>query len=320
MKRVLFISPAYFSYENIIKNKLEEKGFVVDWFDDRPKMTTIGKGIFRLFPFVLKRKAKRYINKIITQTQNNEYDFVFSVLGQAFTSKTMDRLKIVQPKAKCILYMWDSIDNFPNTLSFSNKFHECYTFDDLDAKKYNFKFLPLFIYNYNHEEYEEKYDACFIGTIKKGKYEKVSAIVSQLRKDGRNVFCYMYLQSKIVYLFYKLTDKSFRHAKMSDFKYEKLHLKEVTDISNASKYIIDCPMKHQDGLSMRTFECLGSKKKLITTNNNIVRYDFYNENNILVWDLYKENKNFFNNQYYDLDDKILQEYSLENWLDKIFNN
>ncbi len=318
MKRVLFISPAYFSYEKIIKEKLIEKGFIVDWFDDRPKMTIVGKGIFRLFPFVLKRKAKRYINKIIKTTKNIEYDYVFSILGQAFTAKSIDRLRKAQPKAKYILYMWDSIQTFPNTLKFCNKFDVCYTFDNLDAQQYNFKFLPLFIYSYEFNSKKEIYDACFIGTIKKGKYKMVSSIVSQLRENGKNVFCYMYLQSKIVYFFYKITDKEFRKTKINDFKYKKMPLEEVTKISNSSKYIIDCPMKNQNGLSMRTFECLGSGKKLITTNINIVNYDFYNEYNILVWSLYEKNHLFFDETYQKIDDQILKKYSIENWINKIF--
>ena len=40
----------------------------------------------------------------------------------------------------------------------------------------------------------------------------------------------------------------------------------------------------QVGLSFRIFEALGHRKKLITTNKDIVNYDFYHPQNILVVD------------------------------------
>ena len=52
------------------------------------------------------------------------------------------------------------------------------------------------------------------------------------------------------------------------------------EIFSDSRCILDAPQAGQVGLTIRTIECLGAKRKLVTTNSDIKNYDFYNENNI----------------------------------------
>ena len=58
------------------------------------------------------------------------------------------------------------------------------------------------------------------------------------------------------------------------------------------------------------------KRKFITTNKDIVNYDFYNSNNILVID--RKNPiidfDFLMTPYEELDENIYYKYSLENWI------
>ena len=42
-KRILYISPKFFGYENKIKQELEDLGAIVDFFDDRPSNDFITK-------------------------------------------------------------------------------------------------------------------------------------------------------------------------------------------------------------------------------------------------------------------------------------
>ena len=59
---------------------------------------------------------------------------------------------------------------------------------------------------------------------------------------------------------------------------------------------------------------------MITTNKDIVNYDFYNRNNICVID----RKNitipisFFDNEYENNDKEILYKYSVKGWIDDVF--
>lgn len=71
---------------------------------------------------------------------------------------------------------------------------------------------------------------------------------------------------------------------------------------------------------MRTIETHGMRKKLITTNQNIKNYDFYDENNILIVD----RKNpvipyaFVESKYKMLPENIYDKYSLTYWIKTIF--
>ena len=72
---------------------------------------------------------------------------------------------------------------------------------------------------------------------------------------------------------------------------------------------------------MRTIEMIGMNKKIITTNENIKEYDFYNSNNILLLnkDLSNLEKSFFETDYQELSSEIYQKYTLENWVKNIFD-
>jgi hypothetical protein len=70
---------------------------------------------------------------------------------------------------------------------------------------------------------------------------------------------------------------------------------------------------------MRTIETLGAKRKLITTNKQISRYDFYNENNIMILndDNFDEVTGFLKRKYQDIPEHIYKEYSLSSWVTNI---
>ena len=102
---------------------------------------------------------------------------------------------------------------------------------------------------------------------------------------------------------------------------EQLSITEVEKLILKSKIIVEIQRNDQIGLSFRIFEALGYRKKLITTNTDVVNYDFYNPQNILVID---ENnieipEDFVTSPYVDIDETILDKYRLENWVKPIFN-
>jgi hypothetical protein len=72
---------------------------------------------------------------------------------------------------------------------------------------------------------------------------------------------------------------------------------------------------------MRTFECLGLRKKLITTNFEVINYDFYSSKNILIIDRQKPSipLSFFTEPADESKFDILKRYELSNWLITIFS-
>jgi hypothetical protein len=119
-----------------------------------------------------------------------------------------------------------------------------------------------------------------------------------------------------MFFYYCIINKEFRKRKISDFRYEKLSSKEVEKIMKQSKCIVDAQYPKNTGLTMRTFETLGTRKKLITTNKDISNYDFYNKNNIMIVDRFNPiiNKIFFETDYEDVDKFVYDEYYIDNWM------
>ena len=78
----------------------------------------------------------------------------------------------------------------------------------------------------------------------------------------------------------------------------------------------------QYGLTSRCIEALGANRKLITTNENIKDYDFFNESNIRIIDRKNPiiNADFFISDYIKPKKEIYEKYSLKNWLINIFDD
>ena len=103
-------------------------------------------------------------------------------------------------------------------------------------------------------------------------------------KFNIDAYLYLYIQSRILYFVYKILKPSFWFVSMDKFKFKGLDYNTVNENIEKSNTILDIHHPKQTGLTMRTIEMIGMNKKIITTNKDIINYDFYNPNNILVID------------------------------------
>ena len=326
-KRILFISSKFFNYEEEIKNEIETMGGIVDYFDERPANTTFTKALIRLnLKKIIYFKINRYYKNIIEKIKNIKYDYVFLIAPETITVNIFLELKKQQKNAKFILYMWDSFNNKKNCFNLINYFDSIFTFDknDLNINK-NIKFRPLFyIRDYeniaNKKNY--KYDLCFIGTVHSDRYKILKKIEKQANDNGLKCYFYFYFPSKLYFWFRKIFDKDFRCAKYKEFYFKPLLKQEVLQIIEKSRAVIDIEHPKQTGLTMRTIEVFGAKRKLITTNSCIKDYDLYNKNNITIID--RKNPtlsiDIIKNDYFELEKNMYEKYSLQNWIKEIFLN
>lgn len=97
---------------------------------------------------------------------------------------------------------------------------------------------------------------------------------------------------------------------------------ENVEMVKDSKCVLDIVYSKQTGLSMRAFESMAAKRKYITNNAEVAKYDFYNPNNILVVDIndIKIPADFIESPFEDVDDKILYRYSVSGLVDELFEN
>lgn len=322
-KKVLFISPKFFNYEVEIVKEMEQMGALVDHFDERPQNTPLIKALLRLkLKIFLTKQISKHYREIIKNIRH-DYDYVLIIAPETITADIFIQIKKLNPKAKTIVYMWDSIKNKNVDHKIINLVDRFITFDPDDFKINNsIEFIPLFYIedykNLSKKTTGYKYDYSFVGTAHSDRYSVVSQI-KELLPSSLSGFLFYYSPSRILFCLQKMFISSFRTCHISDISFNPLKKDDVLEIVENSMVLIDIEHPQQKGLTMRTIEMIGAKRKIITTNNSIMSYDFYNENNILLIERSNIhiNTEFFNTPYVELEQEIYDSYALKNWLKKI---
>lgn len=330
MKRILFIAPVFFGYYKEIIKEMENMGLEVDYICDSASNSNLFKALSRLNKSFVEVPMKKYFkNEVLPKVEKEKYDYVFmiSAMSLSFTPKMIEEIRKKQDKAKFIMYQWDGENNIPYIVNFHKYFDKNYTFDRIDAelKPEIYNFLPLFYI----KEYEEvgktmieefEYDVSYVGTAHPQKYVMINEVSKKINEIYTKQFIYHYLPSKFKYFYHKIKDKEYKNVKLKDLNSEKIPKEKMMEIFSKSRCIIDAPQKGQNGLTIRTIECLGAKRKLITANADIKNYDFYNENNIYIYEGKIDlNSKFFKSEFEELPEELYKKYSLRNWIKVMIN-
>lgn len=325
-KKILFFYTPFFSYEKEIIKELEEKGAEVWAFNERPSDKVFLRILIRLNKKLIEKYIIDYYKKVMDSVVGIDFDYVFVLKAESFTPKVASLVKNRCPNSNFIRYFWDSVENYKDVDKVSKYFDDIFTFDSNDSDKYGYTFLPLF-YTRSYEDIAnadipQKYDLMFAGTIHSDRYTFISAITTQIQQLGGACYSWFFLPSKILYYKMKFQDKKMRAAKMTDFSFVPMSRDELMNFYSKSRIQIDIQHPKQTGLTMRTIETLGAKKKLITTNPHVKEYDFYNPSNILIVD--RENPvisiDFLKSHWEEVPNDIYTKYSLRSWLNTIFKS
>lgn len=325
-KKILFISPRFFDYEKEIILKLEEMGATVFFIDDRPKNDIFTKFVIRFnLHNIYEYNVVTHYKKSLGKLSNINIDYVFVNTPEGLTESILLLIKKFYPKSIYILYMWDSFRNRPNAKKILKYFDKKFTFDSLDAKENQMKFRALFyIDSYITKQYETQndYKLCFIGTAHTDRYLIVRNLFKNTRLNISNNFTFFYLQSKVMYLYKKVFEKAFREVPLDAVSFKPLSKKEARNTILKSECVIDIHHPLQVGLTMRSLEALGARKKIITTNKDIINYDFYSSNNIQIIDRTNPsiNLDFFEMPFKDYESELYFKYSIQGWLNELFFN
>jgi hypothetical protein len=314
--KVLFMCPDYFGIYKVIQKEIQDqtacelKSVIFEDYKYKNSFQKIHNFLAKTF---LKKNLKKIWaskERISNITENEYFDYIFVICPDFLLN---DELKYVTERAKkSIVYFWDSFDNisrYERTLPF---FDVKYSFEPNDVAKYNLNLLTNFYYNINRNLTPTN-DVFFIGTFDE-RIDLILAVLKSIYKSGKTA--QIYLQSD--------NDKTAAKYQTESIKFIKkpITFAESEKIYNDSKIILDVQKKIQKGLTFRVFEAMGKGKKLITTNEDIVNYDFYNPINIFVWkDTTVEiPSSFFETPYEELSQEVFKKYSLKNWVKTIFED
>lgn len=322
-KKVLLFSPYGCTkhYGVAIKEELEKRGAKVDEYDERPSEEAYMKIIIRLLKKKVPQIFKKYIDTVIAENKDKDYDYILICRGEAFTPLTIQTLRDAYPNAKVILYLWDVMHNcaMDDVLSACDK---AMSFDPEDAKKHNIGFRPTFFVNDYLKVKEIKdavYDIEFICTLYHPRQKMVKFLKKAFSSQGLKFYTYLYVPGLIRYMQESLCHYPFYTFR--DVNLNPISIPETIDILNKTRCMLDINPPYQVSLSTRAHEAIAARRKYITTNKHIMDYEYYDPNNILIIDI--DNplipKEFIETPFKPVSEEILYKYSVAGLVDDLFS-
>lgn len=309
----------FYGYEFRIKKAIEKHGHQVDFLYDIEKLSFVKRIVKKITGE--RRKFDLEYQMPLLDTISSDYDVVLVIVGRCLQPEFLDGIRGKNLNAKFVLYLWDDVLRVANFKEVCNKYDKIYSFDNLDCEKYGFEFLPLFYCeDCKISDCKKEYDIYSSLWNHSDRLKIVKQITTRYPDYQYNFYIYFfskrhYIKAKIAQIYSNDSLMPFYHSERMSY---------IDNISNMSKSksLLDIQHPTQTGLTMRTIETIGCGVKLITTNTEVKKYDFYNSNNI--WVINRENpeipKSFLETPYESLPNEIYSKYSIGEWVKKILNS
>lgn len=308
-------------YGEAIKKELQKRHANVILYDERPSQSSSSKIIIRLLKKKLPQLFGKYIQRIIFHNKQS-FDYILICRGEAFTELTIKMLRSAYPNAKIILYLWDILRT-TNVKEIIPLCDRALTFDPDDADENDHLiFRPTFFvddYTKISDCSDCKYDIAFIGTLHSNRHITISNFKRFFLENGINAFMYLYVPSRIVYI--KNLILKFPYISLKKVKFKPISLEDTIKVVKNSKALLDINYTQQKSLSMRAYEAMAAHRKYITTNQEVIKYDFYNPRNVLVIDINnpKIPKEFLHTPFESIPNNIMYKYSVAGLVDDLFD-
>ncbi|MCO4821595.1 MAG: hypothetical protein KC469_05975 [Flavobacteriaceae bacterium] len=313
--KITLITLDNWGFNSFIVNELRNQGHHVEHVDfntflfSYPTKTERNKNFFGK-TFLNKNVKKEHLHvEILKRLDRVEFqDIILMVKADYLLPKT---IKAIQPNGtKFISFFNDNYKRAPNIKNIYSYFDEVYSFEKEDVERFKFKFKTNFIYKeFPITTMTEEYSVFNISTYDLKRLRIIEEIAARL--DDIN-------ESYSIHSIGK-NAKPYQHSTKIEYAHENMSLSDIENHIKKAKALLDVHRENQQGLTFRVFESLGYKKKLITTNKDIINYDFYDAHNILVID--KNNveipKSFFETTYKELPEEIYQKYLLKHWVNNV---
>ncbi len=218
----------------------------------------------------------------------------------------------INPKTSKYVWFWNSVNDGLNVPLDKHTMHadvksmkkvgcKIATFDPFDSDVFDINYIGQFFNFSGITSLNNKiptYDFYFLGNKRcNSRIDILDEIESEVKKQG------------------KTFNKLLRGVTITNYiSYQK----NLEHVSNC-KCVIEVIRDNQTGLSLRALEALAMKKKLLTTNRNIVGADFYCSDNIFIWGVDDVNRlaDFIDTPYKEISESIVSKYDTQNWIKRL---
>lgn len=252
-----------------------------------------------------------YYNQFILNNRERDYDIVL-VMGGRFPDRFMRDLRKSHPKSRFILYLSADMYHYKFSDAYLRNFDKIFSYSLSDSEQYGFLYRPWFFSEKRRTI--KDIDISFIGSIHRNR-KKI--LYSCYNSGYFSVFYYIY-SDRIAFIrhFYEWRSMM-RYIKFNGLPYDK-----YIDMLSQSFATLDIPETNQNNITTRPIEAIATDTKIITTNKNIVNYDFYDPANVMIigktteWSAVRE---WLKLPYKPISEEIISRYSIESWCNEVIS-
>lgn len=264
-KNILLVASHFYGYDRLIQSKLNEMDYNVLFLNYWSPFRKLKIDVFLPPRYALKIHAKWLMYKL-SRLDIESLDYLLVIKGTTLQPVHLEYIFKRNPTICKIMYQWDSVSLF-NYLPLTKFFDKIFTFDMADARNYSFIYLPLFCAFPTNKiiGLAEDIDLLLIGSYNRERYNAAIHFYRLCQKYKFVFKCMIYIPFS-VYIAELIKGN---RISMKLCRFTPISMKDVVKYYQRSRAFLDVISSSQQGYSMRTIECYGFNKKLITSNHNI---------------------------------------------------
>lgn len=257
----------------------------------------------------LRKLATRFNLSLTNRFYNQNvlsYDVDTIIIFESLVSKHyISWIRFNFPRSRIIVWYWNIAQNTIDPESLQNAGVELWSFSRKDCKMFNMNFNPgPYFSELSYTKKNPIYDISFVGKDK-GRLESLIKLKDQFEKLG--------LTTNFIITPTNRFSRSIHYSRPVPYK-------DTIQLNSHSSVVLDLIEINDSGQSLRIFESLFSKQKVITNSLLIKDYEFYNPSNIYVLepDNFTGLIDFMKVDYIEINDDIVRKYDFDNWVVRFF--
>ncbi|SEW48779.1 hypothetical protein SAMN05421841_3895 [Chryseobacterium wanjuense] len=321
--KICIISYDFWDYDKYIVETLCQRGIDAHHI----KISTVTHSNFN--ERAVNALSKTFLSKNLKKEKRQKYvldsleklghqDQILVLNPDTFDIATLEKIR--KYTDRLITYLYDNLERVP-VEGRLHLFDKILSFDIIDVEKHGFEKITNYIYLpfTPKEQQNPQMDLFYITSYDNRRVSLIKKLAKKLLALGLK-FQIMVIGKKswkhqLTNIFIKVPENLFLI-----FSIKKIPHDDLPSYYKNSKVLLDLMREGQYGLSFRVFEAMSLEKKIITDNEAIKSYDFYNPNNILILNENISNldKSFFETPYEKIPEEIYYRYTLDSWVNKVF--